>query len=54
MRFPAGELAPTAKAVAEARFFHNEIAASLAVTQLQQGFTTDEMRVSGVGFGKHF
>jgi hypothetical protein len=53
MRFPAGALAPTAKAVAEARFFHNEIAASLAVTQLQ-GIYDRRNAGSGVGFGKHF
>jgi hypothetical protein len=46
MQFPIGARAAGAKAVAEPDS-DNEIAASLAVTQLQQGFTTGEMGLRG-------
>jgi hypothetical protein len=52
MRFPTGSAA-SAKAVAEPRFPINEIAASLAATQLQQGFTTGEMGFQGSSSGQH-
>jgi len=53
MQFPIGARAAGAKAVAEPDSDDNEIAASLAVTQLQQGFTTGEMRFRGHS-GHHF
>ena len=46
MHFPIGARAAGAKAVAEPDS-DNEIAASLAVTQLQQGFMTGEMGLRG-------
>jgi hypothetical protein len=46
MQFPIGARAAGAKAVAEPDS-DNEIAASLAVTQLQQGFMTGEMGFRG-------
>ena len=46
MQFPIGARAAGAKAVAEPDS-DNEIAASLAVTQLQQGFMTGEMGLRG-------
>jgi hypothetical protein len=52
MQFPIGARTAGAKAVAEPDS-DNEIAASLAVTQLQQGFTTGEMRFRGHS-GHHF
>jgi hypothetical protein len=48
MQFPIGARAAGAKAVAEPDS-DNEIAASLAVTQLQQGFATRGMRFQGSG-----